>query len=390
MRLEGPTLAHVIAHSRNNNFTALRLIAALVVVWFHQTLLSGSLNPEPISTFISWEGSGHAAVDIFFLISGILVSQSFDRHTFPSSWAALRIARIWPGLIVVTILVNFIVAALNAKVSWWEFVTYPETRRCLYENMKLVLGACKHHSLAFPGVAAPFATNFPLWSLPVEVHCYIFLLVIGLLGAFRSKLVGTVLIVAGTTAFLFVKLFAPPMGSLAFQNDFVGQGGMTLVPPLFFFLGILLYMFRERIIVDWRLAIALMVAYLIARKTPLDAPLFYAALVYGSLAVAASTTLNRVWAFNPDFSYGIYIYHFPIMQLVAYRLPDLPFAASFPLVIASSFCAAALSWYLIEKPSLDGVRHVLPILEAQIRSRFLSNERMASAASRVRGLFVAK
>jgi peptidoglycan/LPS O-acetylase OafA/YrhL len=292
--LKGPTLAHVLERSGSNNFTALRLIAALVVVWFHQGLLSGSLKSEPISVFIYWEGSGHAAVDIFFLISGMLVSQSYARHAFPSSWVALRIARVWPGLIVVTILVNFVIAALNAEVSWWEFVTYPETRRCVYTNLKLVLGSCVAHTLAFPGVAAPTATNLPLWSLPVEVHCYIFLLVIGLLGAFRSKLVGTVLIVAGTTVFLFVKLFAPPMGSRAFQDDFVGQGGMTLVPPLFFFLGILLYTFRERIIVDWRFAIALVVAYVIARKTPLDAPLFYVSLVYCSLAVAASATLKRV------------------------------------------------------------------------------------------------
>src|SRR6185312_17241222 len=92
------------ASATENNFDFLRLVAAYFVLFGHQFVLTGSAQPG-IGNFQSLGGLG---VIILFSISGYLIAQSWERD--PSNWRFLvkRVLRIWPALIVATILVALI------------------------------------------------------------------------------------------------------------------------------------------------------------------------------------------------------------------------------------------------------------------------------------------
>ena len=168
----------ILHHRQENNFDILRLVAAWLVLfshsyglyygstdWFHQTL--------------GYEQASSIGLNIFFTISGYLVTASYINQPRFTSFMLKRILRIVPGLFVVlalsALIMGPLVTTLPLSTYFTETATYKYIRGALVFTIKYFL----------PGVFAdlpfPAAVNGSLWTLKIEARCY---LLIGILGAF--------------------------------------------------------------------------------------------------------------------------------------------------------------------------------------------------------------
>jgi peptidoglycan/LPS O-acetylase OafA/YrhL len=279
---------------------------------------------------------GTSAVNIFFIISGFLVTQSFIRKETREYFRA-RILRIFPGLITMIMLMVFVAGPLLTTLSPSEYFYNKETYR--YLSMMYVFNNNKVEGL--PGVFEknPFhdTVNGSLWTIRYELALYIALPAILLL--FRKKLVASLLL---TAVVIFLAM-----------NSFSAPGYIILSIVTCFLSGSIFYFFRKKIPLHWFIAVcaaALLIASVPLKIFSYTFPWLAGYLVI-YLALVPKSKLTRFGKYG-DFSYGIYIWAFPIQQIIAqtYSPKGSYFnaLASFAIVLP----IAILSWHLIEKPAL--------------------------------------
>ena len=124
----------MIAADQRNNLTALRWFAACLVLYGHAFVFLGL--PEPL--FLQWVPLGPLGVYIFFAISGFLVAQSWQRDPSVPRFLAKRALRIFPGLLVCTLLSVFV---LGPWLTTLDMATYwrNEHTRGYFTNMALYM-----------------------------------------------------------------------------------------------------------------------------------------------------------------------------------------------------------------------------------------------------------
>ncbi|PVY90908.1 peptidoglycan/LPS O-acetylase OafA/YrhL [Acidovorax sp. 99] len=327
------------AHHRTNNFDALRMMAALLVIWSHQFALMGQSTP----LFFGNE-PGAAGVVMFFAISGYLVSKSWVADPNVRRFAMRRALRIWPGLTVVVLLAVLVLGPLLTELPFAAYLDHHETRQHLGN---LILST--HTSL--PGVFVsnphPGSVNGPLWTIPLEVGCYAGLAVLGAMGVMRWRWapLGVFLLL---TAWLQWRYRGPtfPQWSFALQYAIVFSLGAALAQGEHFW--------RPR---PWTSALIFLVAcgVLLQWGTPIlggQAPLWALgalAVIWGSCSTPGFASAGRFG----DFSYGLYIYGFPVQQLVIWSFANqLSFSNAFTLSVLGALSLAVMSWHWVEKPAL--------------------------------------
>lgn len=168
--------------SRSNNFDFIRIAAAFSVLFSHQYALMGIKEPSILNV----HSLGGLSILIFFSISGFLVSQSFDLD--PNAWRFLfkRFLRIWPALAVVIIITSLALGPLITNLTMSEYFAHENFIKYfknLYFSTKDIL------PLEFSGNALQWSLNGSLWTIPLEVKCYLLLAFVGSFGAFRNKYV---------------------------------------------------------------------------------------------------------------------------------------------------------------------------------------------------------
>ncbi len=340
-----------------NNFDFLRFCAAFMVLCSHQFALGGRPEPTLLVPFLS---IGAWGVFIFFSISGYLVAQSFDLDPSPLRFATKRFLRIWPGLCVVVLLSVFVLGPAISTLPLSDYFTAAGTWAYLKTLSLFKL------SVTLPGVFEnnpyPRAVNGSLWTIPIEVTWYIILLALGVLciTRFRFLLLTGLL---GLAAYVFV-IF-----------DVEGNLRRTIYEELgvFFCCGIVLYHFRS----FWKRhpkKIALVLALLSAalflmekRYAAISVLLPFCILWFGT----SSTKGIRNFGRYGDFSYGIYIYAFPVQQTVMLSTQNaLPLWAAGGLSAIVTLAFACLSWHFIEQPALELKKHLRrPARETEPSSR---------------------
>ena len=355
-RARRPTLGEVLA-DRTNNFDLVRLCAAALVIYGH-SFFEAPADPTP-----DWvqrglgdaEYAGSVAVYAFFLISGLLVTASMERHRSALAFVTLRVARIWPGFAVCAGLLVFAVVPIASGIAPWDPAWSRAASACFgADALFFVRDVCGSLPGAFPLTPVPGTFGFSWWTLPAEVHCYAMVLVLGL--ALRSRFSGTGPEVArfglATLVLLGGYLVAvrhAPADTARFHAEFSVMGGYSSYPVLFFFAGMLLYGLRRWVPVDGGAAAVLAA---VALALPQPNPLVYPALAYGVLALAAARPLRRI-RLRHDLSYGLYIYGATLQQLVATALPGRSAATNFLVSLAAALAVAAASWRLVEAPAIQ-------------------------------------
>jgi peptidoglycan/LPS O-acetylase OafA/YrhL len=330
-----------LAQGRHNNFQLIRLLAASVVIVFHCYALTNHWTDEPLWKLAPELNFGTLGVKCFFVVSGFLVTQSWLARRRLVAFTIARALRIYPALIAAT-LFGIALAAWSSAVPLGAFLADPQTLDYAWRN---ALAWEVRDQLPGAYVSNPFpnSVNGSLWTLPIELRLYVVLGACGVLGVLARRHVWLVA-VAGLTALFSVM---PEWYPLA-QNSKV-----TRELALCFALGSLAYAWRDRIPLSVPgIAVALALVVLnpagLARGALFDPLLAYAVLTLAYHPALQWPTFNRAG----DYSYGLYIYAFPIQQTLVRLWPAVPpvalLAAALPLALAT----AALSWHLIEKPAL--------------------------------------
>ncbi|SDI07358.1 Acyltransferase family protein [Paraburkholderia steynii] len=175
----------------NNNFDLVRLIAALLVMYGHAgPVYHWGGNEDLVRLTTGFDYAGSIAVYAFFMISGILVSMSYQRQRSIINFAALRVARIFPALVVAVTAITFIVGPLVSIETARTYFLNPQIYKWWYKTATLVTGVGTYLPGVFTTVNLKMNVDAPVWTLPMELKCYFLVMCIGLLGLLRTR-VGT-------------------------------------------------------------------------------------------------------------------------------------------------------------------------------------------------------
>ena len=319
----------------NNNFDAVRLLVALCVLLSHQRALYAMPEPDILNVF----SLGGLGVAIFFAMSGFLVAQSWQADPHVLRFAAKRLLRIWPGLAVAVVLCAVVLGPLVTTLPLRGYFADPSFGQ-YFDNLRF--GWRDQLPLRFEGSFLPTSVNGSLWTIPLELQCYVLLGLLGAAGLLRWPwlILGLVL----TAASLFAVAEAR------------GQTLLLVGFGVFFFSGTAIHAFKllesgRRL--WWVLAACWSLA---GAALTVGRPVLALWLVIPVTALAvgnASTPyLRRAGRFG-DLSYGTYIYAFPVQQTLIWLFKDrLSWTAVFALTVATTLALAFASWHLVEKRAL--------------------------------------
>lgn len=339
---------------RYGGFDALRIAAALGVVLYHSFPLTGHDSSLPAL----WVGHyrlplGSIAVAVFFVTSGFLVAESWDRLGRWSTFVWHRFARIWPALTLVIVLTVFVLGPAVTTLSAGAYFSSRQTVLYLARGVTLFGGTIDH----LPGVFTTnprHVVNGSIWTLTYEVWAYAGLLALGVLGGLRRAWVTVTLFFTVLLVFRFAVYGG--VGNLPVNSTVLtlslGKGAEL---GAYFLAGTAISRFAGR--VDLRRLIvpgAVGVALALVVGEPLVFIPSGALLIIG-LGACNSRVIDAIHR-RGDPSYGIYILSFPIQQVLywsgAARTPAPMFVASAALSIAAGY----LSWHALEAPVLRRAR----------------------------------
>ena len=334
-----------------NLFDLLRVLGALMVMWGHAHSLTGF--PPP-----GWFGNaiGTLGVKLFFVISGLLITRSWMADPRPWAFAQRRILRIMPGLILVTVVAAFLLGPLVTTLSLHEYLTSSGAR--LYLRNTLLFPV-----YSLPGVFAdnpyPSAVNGSLWSLPAEVLMYILTpLLVGrpgpasrwgiLVGAVLSAVVG-----------IYFNRIAPLNPQPVVYGSSIPQ---VLEMMAYFQIGSVCAVFNLERFARPGLSLALLVTCATGLKavenlsntSVLSEVVLLLTLPFAVISVG-EVTLSGLAACvlsMGDISYGLYLYSFPVEQLVSHLFHGIGPRHNFAYALPITVICAIMSWKLAEQPSL--------------------------------------
>jgi peptidoglycan/LPS O-acetylase OafA/YrhL len=348
---KGAHLLGTLGVGRNNNLNLIRMILAVSVLVSHAVPLSeGRSAVEPLQQVLHFS-LGSLAVYGFFGISGFLVTQSLLVRQNLASYAVARGLRIFPGLIVVLLLTVLVLGPVATDLPLSDYATRMSTWSYFPANISLL-----RLQYALPGVfrtnAYPDAINGSLWTLSFEVGCYLMLAFVWRIGAFRNSYR------LGWTA-LGVALCYVALAVVSRRISLPTKVGEFALLSECFVMGTMFYVLRDRVPLNRPLAALLLAGAVVADFYFSSLIVFFAAYIYALLTFGylGAKPLDRYNALG-DYSYGTYIYAFPVAQLLAWLWPGI---SLLHLALASFLVTlplAVLSWHLVEKPALFWKRRV--------------------------------
>lgn len=285
---------------------------------------------------------------MFFILSGYLISASWEQYPRFNVFIAKRSLRIFPGLIVATVSTVVIVGFFFSSLSLWSYFTDPATLQYL-NNIFLINAQYFLPGGAFSTNPFPNAINGSIWTLAYEFLMYITVGVFGAIGLYKR-----ISIKAIWLGLFILQIIINITGTQHFNFIiFYFQFNQLVVLALMFFTGVLVQKKAFKLHFTPYYGLLSLVAFAtIVSLLPRTAELMASTLLaYSLFALGNSARLSWFGRYG-DFSYGIYIYSFPIQQMTvslteihsAYRL----FIVALPL----SVVAGALSWWLIESRML--------------------------------------
>ena len=334
-----------------NNLTLLRLIAALSVLVSHALLLRSGTRADEFSGTSVYNLGDHA-VNVFFVLSGLTVAASLARCRNSIDFIIARALRIFPGLIVCTI----VIVASGLLLSECGVADYLKDARVLeymVKTISLSTGAAELPGL-FRDNPYPSVVNGSLWTLKFEFLCYLLLALMGSMRLLTPGMMTKLLPIGFVAAAVFL---AYRHGGQPDQLEQFARFWLS------FSFGVALFLFRDRIVLSWGVAVGLGAAMWFVLGTGLERTV--APIAIGYLAVVLGTVRLR-WlrhATNKqDLSYGVYIYSWPISQAVLTAWPDVGTANLICLSALLAMGIAALSWRLVERPSLNARKRVYDLV----------------------------
>jgi peptidoglycan/LPS O-acetylase OafA/YrhL len=233
---------------RNNNFDALRLLAAISVIFSHSFLIAeGTQNSEPLIRLTGNQAIlGLAGVFVFFAISGFLVTQSLERTPHPLHFLAKRALRIFPGLFVATLVSALVLGPIVTNLPLAGYLSRLQPYEYVIGNTLLDQTVHELPGVWFADNGVGLEVNGSLWTLRIEFLMYLMVLALGVLRLLTVR-TALVLLAFGTACLYFEMLYPLEKWSWFFQ--LLSAWGWLVA---FFAAGIALYKLRNTHIFDGR------------------------------------------------------------------------------------------------------------------------------------------
>jgi peptidoglycan/LPS O-acetylase OafA/YrhL len=327
--------AVVVDRRAGNSYDFVRFCAAAAVLYSHHFDLVGL--PEPIVPGYG-EDFGQLAVEVFFCLSGFLLTLSLMKGRGFAFFAAARFMRIMPNLVFA------LVAASLATFLWYRNVGHVGDHLAYVGDNLLMFFQGPQFDIAgvFTDVVRS-RVNEPIWTLPYEVWCYV---VLALLFAADGR-AGRPLVIA--TAFAVSVAWAVfddadfDIGSLeAFDffrlaSYFMSGAVVAVVWP---------WLKHRAVGIGF---IALVAVFVVRAVVPVDTILQSLTLAMAVVGLGSSTAF--AWfAKGGDASYGIYVFAWPVQQFSLMLV-----GAFWPSMLVAFAVTAALgyaTWHGFEKRAI--------------------------------------
>lgn len=349
------TLAGVY-RGHDNLFTLIRLLLAGAVAVEHAFV---NRLPPAAPAPLEWHdiSLSYAAVNAFFILSGFLISDSLHRRRNLQAYTAARILRIYPALIILVFLAIFVFGPLFSGLDGADYWWSPEMWRFPLETLTFVNGEGGPPGI-FPNSYFPGEFSASLWTLRYEFIAYLAL-----------PIFAAIPLISGRWTRL-----ALPIALAVMYEFLVASGGEAVWPAIVvslarlgacFAIGMAIYSFREVIRLNWLIPVVLTLLWAtLAGGT-------VAGEFVGNLAIAAwmftaafasRSAIDQLKAM-PDYSYGLYIWHWPMMQVWGELDRDASALETLTFALPASLVLAALSWHMIERPALNSKGRLARLFE---------------------------
>lgn len=364
MRIGGTTLGMRAEEmgDRSSGFDYLRITLAVAVVAWHSWGLSFGRDGirAALETPVGFATS--AILPAFFALSGYLVTMSLFRSATLKNYVMLRVIRILPALSVEIALSAFLLGPIVTTVALSAYFS----DALFFKYFLNLIGLVQY---LLPGVFAsnpyPGVVNGSLWTLPYELECYLYLVILTVLGAKANRSIFLIGLVAALLLVMFVPMFergsvvvflkllvssAPAVDPNLQADARVVNADPANLVVVSFLAGAAMFAFRDRIPYDGRLA-ALSAVAMIALFTTETYHLAAIPIAYLTVWLGLANPPSSMVVRKGDYSYGIYLYSFPVQQCVALALaPEANYPLHFALSLSITFVLAVFSWHAVEKP----------------------------------------
>ncbi len=322
----------------------MRLFLSITVFLGHYAILAQHKDLHLILEYFNPE----LIVDAFFVISGFLIFLSYDNKPINKLFFKKRVKRIMPIYMVSIIFFAFILVFFSEKpikdyfnIQWFTYLYF----NIIFLNFiqPEIVGVFQNNAL--------HAVNGALWTLKLELMFYLIVPIIFYIMSKTNKLITL------TVLYLISIIYVEFLNLLYSQNP--NPVYLTLMHQLlgklsFFMVGAILYFYHGyfKIHAHKFFIIAIIIFYL---NQYIDLHIFYPiSLAIIVIYFATIVKYLGAWGKYGDFSYTIYVIHFPIIQIfvslgLTKEHPFIILALLFTLILTISFFA----WHYIEKPALQ-------------------------------------
>ncbi|MGE5772366.1 MAG: acyltransferase family protein [Hyphomicrobiales bacterium] len=335
-------------HGRDNNFNLIRIVAAYAVLVIHSFPLAvGSGAAVPFRDILGMT-IGDIAVDVFFITSGFLVTASLLTRQSAIEFVWARVLRIFPALLAMLLLTVVGLGLFFTELSGSSYLTDPKLYRYFFKSLTLFSGVEYELPGVFENNPYKSAVNGSLWTMPFEVKMYAALAIIWML----LRTIPKFRVRAFKVAILAGVCLAGVLHVLAHFN-LIG-GGHAFRLSFMFFGGASLFVLKGRIVLSGFTFSLFVLALAMAVFNPHAFFIVYTATLAYILIYVAYVPGGYIRRYNKlgDYSYGVYIYAFPVQQSTAALIPGVSVLSMVMISSVVTLAFAVLSWHLLEKHAL--------------------------------------
>lgn len=335
---------------KENNFDLARLFLSTVVLFQHFSLLTAIPSFKFFQTF-TWILQ---PVESFFVISGFLISLSYTRSQSLASYFSKRIRRILPAYITVVILSSIAGLFLTTK-GYFSYFSL-DFFKYLFSNLTFL----NFIQPSLPGVFSqnpiPGPVNGSLWTIKLEVMFYLVLpFLFYLLNRF------SLLVLPAIYSLSVLYFYSLQNLAITLNKPFLQEVSRQLPGYLSYFVcGITIFLMYKKFKEYKYILLAIAITFYALSKIYVNIFFFFNPIALSIVIIYLCNEFIYLgnWGKYGDFSYGIYIWHFPVIQtLIQLKFNNLNSLLFLSIVISISTILSVISWHCIEKPFLKKDSH---------------------------------
>jgi len=326
--------------SEHNSFDFLRLLFAFSVFVAHFGVLTSNKIYFPVSSPMAVSG--------FFIISGFLITHSFYRSKNLWDYSLKRIKRVVPAYLLVVVTFAVLLSMVSL-LSFQDYFTSKTFSKYLISNVLFLNFLQPTLPEVFTANPLPFV-NGSLWTIKVELCLYAILPLIALCSRKKPFFVFSVFYLLSFLYSLLMNYLADGSGNDIYgflQRQFFGQIRYFISGAIILFY--FDFIVKERVKYFLPIAAVVFLTKYFFSHWLVD---FLYPFSFAVLIVFCAYYFKKISILTKygDFSYGFYLFHFPVIQIMIHfgffkENPVLLFVLCFFVILLFS----VLSWHLLEK-----------------------------------------